>query len=166
KKELQARNWLEKVIPCLIEPYMELMRTTEDLRRTATLGIRARCECALSQQVTVLVLHFDKIQVPYCAKCELVAVQLVRSGLFPCAPFRPSLAVDIRMLDFVTQLFLRVSPNHTAWCHTLEDYLGSQGYRIHGTNPLRRRFANALMWFNSLQNAVVAHVKSVLDGFR
>ncbi|THV02106.1 hypothetical protein K435DRAFT_853082 [Dendrothele bispora CBS 962.96] len=169
KKELQARNWLEKVIPCLIEPYMELMQKTEDLRRPAPLGIRARCECTLSQQVTVLVLRFDKIeeiQVPYCTNCELVAVQLVRSGLFPCAPFRPSLAVDIRMLDFVARLFLRVSPNHTAWCHTLEDYLGSQGYRIHGTDPLRRRFANALTWFNSLQNAVVAHVKSVLDGFR
>ncbi|THU79970.1 hypothetical protein K435DRAFT_696684 [Dendrothele bispora CBS 962.96] len=169
KKELQARNWLEKVIPCLIEPYMELMQKTEDLRRVAPLGMRARCECALSQQVTVLVIWFDRIeeiQVPYCTKCELVAVQLVRSGLFPCAPFRPSLAVDIKMLDFVTRLFLRVSPNHTAWCHTLEDYLGSQGYHIHGTDPLRRRFANALMWFNSLQNAVVARVKSALDGFR
>ncbi|THV02922.1 hypothetical protein K435DRAFT_817478 [Dendrothele bispora CBS 962.96] len=168
-KELQAKNWLEKVIPRLVQPYMELMQKTEDLRRAAPLGMRARCECTLSQQITVLVVRFDRIeeiQVPYCTKCELVAVQLVRSGLFPCAPFRPSLAVDIKMLDFVTRLFLRVSPNHTAWCNTLEDYLGSQGYHVHGTDPLRRRFANALMWFNSLQNAVVAQVKSVLNTFR
>ncbi|THU83576.1 hypothetical protein K435DRAFT_689314, partial [Dendrothele bispora CBS 962.96] len=86
--------------------------------------------------------------------------------LFPCTPFCPSLAVDIRMLDFVTRLFLRVSPSHTAWCHTLEDYLGAQGYRIHRSDPLCRRFANALTWFNSLQDAVTVQMKLVLDCFR
>ncbi|THU96080.1 hypothetical protein K435DRAFT_858916 [Dendrothele bispora CBS 962.96] len=169
KKELQAKNWQEKVIPRLIEPFMELMRRTDDLRREAPLRRRALCECTSSHEINILIVRFDRIeeiQVPYCANCDLVAVDLVRSGLFPCAPFRPSLAVDIRMLDFVTRLFLRISPNHTAWCNTIGDYLSSQGYRIRGSDPLCRRFASALMWFNSLQNAVTAKVKSTLDGFR
>lgn len=53
-------------------------------------------------------------------------------GLFGCAPVRPSLAVDLRVLDFVTRLFLRISPNNTAVCNTIEDFLRSQGYHLIG----------------------------------
>ncbi|KAK7435870.1 hypothetical protein VKT23_019401 [Stygiomarasmius scandens] len=98
--------------------------------------------------------------------CCPTAPQLLRSGLFPCAPFAPSLSVDIRMLDFLARLFLHVSPNVTAWCGALEDYLRQQGYWLQGQDPLRRRFGNCLLWFNSLQDAVRACVKSGLENVR
>ncbi|KAK7435306.1 hypothetical protein VKT23_019751 [Stygiomarasmius scandens] len=98
--------------------------------------------------------------------CCPTAPQLLRSSLFPCAPFAPSLSVDIRMLDFLARLFLRVSPNVTAWCGALEDYLRQQGYWLQGQDPLRRRFGNCLLWFNSLQDAVRACVKSELENVR
>ncbi|THU82139.1 hypothetical protein K435DRAFT_823279 [Dendrothele bispora CBS 962.96] len=161
KKEQQAKNWLEKVIPKLTGPFMNLLQETENIRREGSVPARLLCNCPFAHNIDVLVVRFDKIEevkILYCPNCELVAVQLVRSGLFP--------SVDIRMLDFVTRFFLCVSPNHTAWCNALEDYLGSQGYRIHGTDPLHQQFANALMWFNSLQNAVCMEVKSAVDGFR
>jgi hypothetical protein len=51
-------------------------------------------------------------------------------GYFPCAPYHPTLAVEVRMLLFVTKLFVRVSPNNTAWCATVEDFLQGLGYRL------------------------------------
>ncbi|THV01542.1 hypothetical protein K435DRAFT_655068 [Dendrothele bispora CBS 962.96] len=169
KKETQAKNWLEKVIPQLVVPFMDLMSSTQDLRHESATNFRTPCTCAHAQIINVLVVRFNKIeelQVPYCSQCQSVAVQLVRNGLFPCAPFRPSLAVDMRVLDFVRRLFLRIAPNHTAWCGALEEYLRAQGYRMQGTDPLRRRFANALMWFNSLHDAVTAHVQDSINRFR
>ncbi|THU88157.1 hypothetical protein K435DRAFT_680385, partial [Dendrothele bispora CBS 962.96] len=102
----------------------------------------------------------------WASDCRPAAVQLIRSGLFPCAPVYPSLAVDIRMLDFVTRLFLRMSPNHTAWCGTVDDYLRCQGYKLEGKDPLRRRFGNALQWFNSLQASCEANITGLLNDTR
>lgn len=63
-------------------------------------------------------------------ECMPVGQQLVGRGLFPCAPLSPSLAVDIRVLEFVSRLFLNIAPNTTAWCNTLEGFLNSQGYKL------------------------------------
>ncbi|THU88323.1 hypothetical protein K435DRAFT_580048, partial [Dendrothele bispora CBS 962.96] len=151
------------------QPFMELMRKTDNLRLTPPILPSSSCSCQGSHNIPISVIRFDKLEeihVPYCSRCNLVAVTLLRSGLFPCAPFRPTLAVDVRMLDFVTRLFLRISPNHTAWCNTLGDFLGAQGYHLHGSDPLRRRFASSLMWYNSLQNAVAANVKDIIEEAR
>ncbi|THU94094.1 hypothetical protein K435DRAFT_563197, partial [Dendrothele bispora CBS 962.96] len=165
KKEEQAENWLRKVIPFLLHPYMEMLRESESLRIAPTLKIDEGCSCARTHELKLIIVRFDSdLTVPCCTNSTPVAVQLVRSGLFPCAPYRPTLAVDIRMLDFVTRLFLRISPNHTAWCSALEDFLGAQGYRLIGTDPLRRRFSNALQWFMSLQHATTEYVKNHVTG--
>jgi len=86
------------------------------------------------------------------------------------------------MLQFVTKLFVRVSPNNTAWCATVEDFLQGLGYKLTSAvrrlvsltyvlnlisfcliqGSLRRRFAVALTWFNSLQQATSSHVEKVL----
>ncbi|KAI5887798.1 uncharacterized protein SCHCODRAFT_02470849, partial [Schizophyllum commune H4-8] len=58
------------------------------------------------------------------------ATQLVRGGLFPCAPYRPNLAVDIGLLEFVRVLFLHISPNVKAWCKASEIYLLGRGHKI------------------------------------
>ncbi|KAK7441208.1 hypothetical protein VKT23_016689 [Stygiomarasmius scandens] len=148
KKDRQWKRWLKEVIPSLIEPWRIV---------------------ALATPVDVAVIRFagiEQISVWFCSSCCPTAPQLLRSGLLPCAPFAPSLSVDIRMLDFLARLFLRISPNVTAWCGALEDYLRQQGYWLQGQDPLRRRFGNCLLWFNSLQDAVRACVKSELESVR
>ena len=62
--------------------------------------------------------------------CMPAAVQLLSYGLFPCAPDRPSLAVDLNMLQLVQELFVRSPPNHTAWCDTLEVFLDARHYKL------------------------------------
>jgi len=52
-----------------------------------------------------------------------VAVQLLNVGLFPCAPKRPSLAVDIDLLDFARLLFLNIAPNTTGFTRAVDDFL-------------------------------------------
>ena len=51
-------------------------------------------------------------------------------GLFPCSPLVPMLAVDLRVLGFVTRLFVHIPPNNTGWCKTVEEFLDSQGYKL------------------------------------
>ncbi|KAG1764398.1 hypothetical protein EV702DRAFT_1182598 [Suillus placidus] len=70
--------------------------------------------------------------------------------LFPCAPLAPSLAVDLRLLEFVRLLFLRQSPNQTAWCDALETFLDGMKYKLRLKNSLRRRFSNAFHWYQVL----------------
>ncbi|THU85905.1 hypothetical protein K435DRAFT_684691 [Dendrothele bispora CBS 962.96] len=111
------------------------------------------------------VLEYESIRL-WASDCRPAAIQLIGSGLFPCAPVYPSLAVDIRMLDFVTRLFLRISPNHTAWCGAVEDFLRCQGYRLEGKDPLRRRFGNTLQWFNSLQASCETYISGLLNDTR
>ncbi|KAJ3715841.1 hypothetical protein C8R42DRAFT_544498, partial [Lentinula raphanica] len=116
------------------------------------------------RNLPIVVVHFsqlEKIELSICA-CQTAAVQLVEQGLFPCAPVHPTLAVDMRVLDFVTRLFLRIAPNNTAWVDTINDFLNSQGYHLSGKDPLRRRFGNALQWYNSLQDLTTNFVDSAL----
>ncbi|KAJ3729813.1 hypothetical protein C8R42DRAFT_569495, partial [Lentinula raphanica] len=102
----------------------------------------------------------------HTCSCLPAAVQLMKMGLFGCAPLQPSLAVDLRVLDFVTRLNLRMSPNNTAWCSALQDFLQSQGYHLHSQEPLRRRFANALQWFNTLQDVATQYIDNVIENTR
>ncbi|KAK7456327.1 hypothetical protein VKT23_010574 [Stygiomarasmius scandens] len=170
KKDRQWKRWLKEVIPSLVTPYMELLQRTDNLRLTAPLRLADRCSCNNGgRYLDIAVIRFtgiEKISVWFCSSCCPTAPQLIESGLFPCAPFVPSLCTDIHMLDFLSRLFLRISPNVTAWCGALEDYLRQQGYWLQGQDPLRRRFGNCLLWFNSLQDAVRAHVKSGLEIIR
>ncbi|THU96703.1 hypothetical protein K435DRAFT_819396 [Dendrothele bispora CBS 962.96] len=101
--------------------------------------------------------EYESVQL-WAPDCRPAAVQLISSGLFP--------SVDIRMLDFVTRLFLRISPNHTAWCGAVDNYLHCQGYNLEGKDPLRRRFGNSLQWFNSLQASCEACITSLLNNTR
>ncbi|THU80594.1 hypothetical protein K435DRAFT_874226 [Dendrothele bispora CBS 962.96] len=165
KRQQLLKRW-ESLIPTLIPGYMELLRNTNNLRLLPALDvIQERCTCCQSsRELTIEIVRFNKYESVklWASDCNPAANQLIRSGLFPCAPKRPTLAVDIHMLDFVNRLFLRVSPNHTAWCGAVEDYLQFQGYKLQGQDPLRRRFGNALHWFNSLQAATEQHIHSLL----
>ncbi|KAF9066589.1 hypothetical protein BDP27DRAFT_1227285, partial [Rhodocollybia butyracea] len=94
------------------------------------------------------------------------AVQLINCGMFGNTPKEPTLAVELRFLDFVTRLYQRLAPNNTAICHTLEDFLRSQGYQLRGQDPLRRHFQSTLRWYNALQQLTTSHVDSILSSAR
>ncbi|KAG6805899.1 hypothetical protein H0H92_013549, partial [Tricholoma furcatifolium] len=70
---------------------------------------------------------------------------------------------DLKVLDFVSKLFLNIAPNHTAWSKTVEDFLGQEGYKLKTEDSLRKRFSNALLWYNSLQDLSVQHIDHVLE---
>ncbi|KAL1741674.1 hypothetical protein HDZ31DRAFT_44915, partial [Schizophyllum fasciatum] len=91
----------------------------------------------------------ERIKINAC-KCRLAAVQLLQIGLFPCAPFRPNLAVDVNMLDFVRILFLHISPNVRAWCKASEAFLLARSHKLNYSDNMRKRFGNALLWFSQL----------------
>jgi hypothetical protein len=111
----------------------------------------------------------------------MAALQLVERGYFPSAPLEPTLAVDMKVLDFVATLFLNVAPNTTAWCKTVETFLSKQGYKLTTEvsanvniclpaaskyflqGSLRKRFGNALLWYTSLQDATTRHVDAVIS---
>ncbi|KIK58480.1 hypothetical protein GYMLUDRAFT_170991, partial [Collybiopsis luxurians FD-317 M1] len=76
--------------------------------------------------------------------CTPAALQLICSGLFPCPPVYPTLAVDVQVLDLEQCLFLQIAPNYTVWCATVTDFLGSQGYCLLEDDSQRQRFSNAL----------------------
>lgn len=57
----------------------------------------------------------------------------------------------MRVLDFVTRLFVRISPNNTAWCKTIEDFLDAQGYKL--TTEVSRFYVRSLTLSDVLQLA-------------
>jgi hypothetical protein len=76
-----------------------------------------------------LLLELQAIEINTC-QCGPAALQLLSHGFFPCAPIAPTLAVNVKMLEFVRDLFVRMPPNKTAWCDTLEAFLGKRAYKL------------------------------------
>ena len=91
----------------------------------------------------------------------------------------PTLAVDLRVLEFVRLLFIRQSPNQTAWCDTLETFLDGMKYKLaskvsislltvapmHLTffqNSLRHRFSNAFHWYRVLTVFAQDHISTLI----
>jgi hypothetical protein len=66
----------------------------------------------------------------HACQCSPAALQLLSCGYFPCAPIAPTLAVDLKMLEFVRELFVRMPPNTTAWCEPLEAFLRNCAYKL------------------------------------
>ncbi|KAG6823843.1 hypothetical protein H0H92_008913, partial [Tricholoma furcatifolium] len=73
------------------------------------------------------------------------------------------LAVGLKVLDFVSELFVNIPPNNTAWCKAHERFLDRLGYKLTTKGSLRKRFGNALLWHNALKDATASHVDAVLN---
>ncbi|KZV98431.1 hypothetical protein EXIGLDRAFT_568177, partial [Exidia glandulosa HHB12029] len=82
---------------------------------------------------------------------------------FPCAPKRPSVAFNIRLLEFISLHSLHVAPNTTAWATTLESFWAKRGYAMHEAPAFRKRLANAMHWFDALNNLKDAYVSHSID---
>ena len=73
--------------------------------------------------------------------------ELLANGYFPSALLRPSIAFDIRMLEFARELYLRSSPNRSAFASALDSYLRGLGYPIPGVERTRRKLAKACRYY-------------------
>ncbi|KAF8172859.1 hypothetical protein K438DRAFT_1611643, partial [Mycena galopus ATCC 62051] len=102
----------------------------------------------------------------HSCKCAPVSVQLMRMGAFGCSPVKPSLAVDLRILEFTLSLFLQISPNNTAITVVLERILGNMGFQLDHEHSLRRRFGNCLMWYTHLRNLLKHDLQIKLEAVR
>ncbi|KAG6904813.1 hypothetical protein DXG01_006992 [Tephrocybe rancida] len=105
--------------------------------------------------------HLEKTILTICP-CSPAPRQLIQRGCFALAPLEPTLAVDFKVLDFVSTLFLHVAPNNTGWTDMVETFLAKQGYKLAAEGSLRKQFGNVLVWYNVLQDATTRHVDQVL----
>ncbi|KAJ7224981.1 hypothetical protein B0H12DRAFT_959182, partial [Mycena haematopus] len=151
--EKQWRRWTYDVIPKLIPVFLALWHKTESLRNAEGLQLPETTACSCkSRTLDVAVVRWNAIEhvrIKVCA-CQTAAEQLLAAGLFPCSPQRPSLAVEVGVLEFVKLLFVNLPPNNTAFCNTLEGFLASRGCKLTTKETLRVRFSNALQWYTTL----------------
>ncbi|KAF9508763.1 hypothetical protein BS47DRAFT_1302293, partial [Hydnum rufescens UP504] len=87
-------------------------------------------------------------------------------GLFPCAPLSPTLAVNMDVLEFALELFVRMGPNEQAWAATMTKYLKARGHEFATADSLRQQFANALSHYQVLVRLVNAEMAKIIDSFR
>ncbi|KAJ7182224.1 hypothetical protein C8R43DRAFT_1115874 [Mycena crocata] len=129
----QWATWDRELIPRLIPDFVRLWHKTQGLRHAdkLSLPVAKTCHCtSVLCKITVVrftVMEDLELRV---SDCNPAAEQLLSEGLFPCAPRRPTLAVDLRLLELAKKLFVRIAPNKTAWTSTLEDFLGSLGFTL------------------------------------
>src|SRR5258708_3241155 len=106
------------------------------------------CDCTGAhlgiQVLCIYMTHLETVSIQYCVK-RPVTEQLVQHGLFPCAPLRPTLVIDIFMLEWATTLFLHMALNVCAWTTTTEIMLKQEGYAFDTSDSLCCHFNNALM---------------------
>lgn len=71
----------------------------------------------------------SQIALPIC-QCTPAPTALLNRGYMACAPTHPTLAVDLKLLEFARLQFLHVVPNSTGWCAALEAFLTSLGFKL------------------------------------
>ena len=98
------------------------------------------CACNEKHHVLkVVCVHMEYLEcVPLViCKCNPAAAQLICRGLFPCAPLSPTLAVNMDVLEFALELFVRMGPNEWAWAATMTKYLNAHGHEFTTVDSLR-----------------------------
>ncbi|PPQ72968.1 hypothetical protein CVT26_014513 [Gymnopilus dilepis] len=176
KREQQWQRW-NSIIPEMLEPYVSLLRETNSLRDMSLPRERKLCKgCSDQISLEVLCVYFDifyqcgviqtEIEKIKLCTCKPPALQLLSKGLFPCAPSRPTLAVDMNMLEFARDLFQNLAPNTTAWAETLEQFLDKRGFKLKTKDTLRIRFGNALQWYATLQDTKSLKLAEFLNHIR
>ncbi|KAG6823054.1 hypothetical protein H0H92_011572 [Tricholoma furcatifolium] len=170
KRDAQWKRWQLDVLPHLIEPYMQYMHGSNSLRDSVPKS-NGSCLCGHGRSLQVILVNFDSLEkinivVCNCTPAHGAPHQLLEAGYFACAPLHPSLAVSLKVLEFVSELFLHMAPNNTAWCKAMERYLDKMGYKLTSEGSLCKRFSNTLVWYNSLKDQVANYVQSSIDRAR
>jgi hypothetical protein len=133
-----AESWL-RLLPLMVYPYMEWCEGTQNGAYLSNKRIPPKPSCACKQSTRsvtlvsmdgkplsnnlvdpvslndVLLPEAQTEHVTFC-DCSPLPVELIRLGFFPAAPCRPKIAYHLNALLFASNLFLRISPNITAWC--------------------------------------------------
>ena len=147
KKKRQWMKWNDEVIPDLLRPYVTLLAKTDNLWDTQYIQTGLGCTgCQLGRLIDIFCVFFDsssllfffhfsdcltiEIEKISLCTCNNIPAWLLSMALFPCAPIFPTLAVDIRLLEFVRVLFVNAAPNITAWCNTLEAFWDARGFKL------------------------------------
>ncbi|KAJ7687721.1 hypothetical protein B0H17DRAFT_939174 [Mycena rosella] len=99
----------------------------------------------------------------WTCECAPAPQQLLAVGLFPSAPLHPRFAVDMRVLEFAMKLFVRIAPNNTAWCATIESFLSGLGFSMANEGLIRKLFGSALEWYTHLRHQVDQHYNDTLE---
>ncbi|KAF8180298.1 hypothetical protein K438DRAFT_1603033 [Mycena galopus ATCC 62051] len=168
-KQNQWQQWTYNILPKLVPVFLALWSKTQSLRNVEGLALPELKTCACKKRtLDVAVVRWNVIEHIFIRVCEChtAAEQLLTAGLFPCSLKRPSLAVDVTVLEFVKLLFVNLPPNNTAFCNTLEGFLASRGYKLTTKDTLRIRFTNALEWYTTLRNTVGAEIEKLLNAAR
>ncbi|KAF8135243.1 hypothetical protein K438DRAFT_1911669 [Mycena galopus ATCC 62051] len=168
KRAAQWQRWQNETLPALLPEYARMMQETKSLRDMEGRESQAS-PCACHKEIhKVAVVRFSSIEdfEIHSCKCAPVPVQLMRMGAFGCSPVKPSLAVDLRVLEFTLNLFLQISPNNTAITVALERVLGNMGFQLDHQHSLRRRFGNCLMWYTHLRNLLKHDLQINLEAVR
>ncbi|TFK60760.1 hypothetical protein BDN72DRAFT_752252, partial [Pluteus cervinus] len=155
KKTRQWDRWQTEVIPQLIQPYLAVLASSDFLSSIPPISFPV-CSCSPTPySISVTALYFTclrPLKIHLCSCLPSAPQQLVSQALFPCAPVKPSLVVDLRLLEFASKVFLYISPNSTAWCKAMEDFLLGLGFRLSREDSIRRRFENTLRWYTTLKH--------------
>ncbi|KDR66151.1 hypothetical protein GALMADRAFT_44200, partial [Galerina marginata CBS 339.88] len=167
KRQKQWQKWSQVIIPMMLGPYVTLLQETQSLRNMSVVRSRVLCDgCDHGSLLEVSSIYFDSIKKILICTCKEPALQLLSLGLFPCAPTRPTLAVDLGMLEFVRNLSMNAAPNTTAWCETLESFLSARQFKLTTRDTLRKRFSSALQWYATLQDLKNLTMRDFLDDTR
>lgn len=145
----QFIKWTKVVIPSLIQPYLALTRRTENLGAVDREYITAcSCQQTNARALTITCVYFDSEYIPIFTSMQLsnrlglkqIVLQtchctpapaaLLARGLMASSPTHPTLAVDIKLLEFARLQFLHMVPNTTGWCAALEACLTSLGFKL------------------------------------
>ncbi|KAG0703204.1 hypothetical protein DFH29DRAFT_981988 [Suillus ampliporus] len=169
KRANQWHRWSEDIIPRMVVPYLSYIEETLLLHHANVPGechsndgeCGTGCRTRSIKVACVLFDAFEEITIVACP-CFPAPLQLLRRGLFPCAPMVPSLAVDLRVLEFIRLFFVRQSPNQTAWCDALETFLDGMRYKLTLKNSLRCRFSNAFHWYRVLTVLARDHISTLI----
>jgi hypothetical protein len=90
------------------------------------------------------------------------ARHLLVAGFFPTAPLFPTMAVDVRMLEFMQELYLRSPPNRSAWSSALEAFYMHQGVSLTGSDAIRRKMAKAAQYYALLRAHAQAKIRHTM----
>jgi hypothetical protein len=90
------------------------------------------------------------------------ARHLLVAGYFPTAPLLPTMAIDVRMLEFMHELYLRSPPNRSAWSSALEAFYIHQGVSLTGTDVIRRKLAKAAQYYALLRIEAQAKIRNTM----
>ena len=148
RRNNQATQWKSVVIPRLIPVYLAYRAETKSGRIPPSREQCHLCQCNgsalkvdlmtwdctcsscyMGRSLTYISSGCSQQTLSIC-ECYPASVQLVEMGYFPCAPVRPTLAIDINLLEFVTIVSHHMAPNVMGWSSTLQEFLSLRGYLL------------------------------------